>query len=137
MREPVVFQSIHRGARACATLATLATLALLATSAARAGVVERPAPRASVAVRLFAFQPDTLRVAAGTRVVWANGDEIEHTVTSGAPGHADGRFALRLASAGDSAAVTLDRPGTYAYFCERHPSMRGALVVTRTGASTP
>jgi plastocyanin len=88
-------------------------------------------------VRLFSFQPDTLRVAAGTRVVWANGDEIEHTVTSGTPGQADGRFALRLAGVGDSAAVVLDRPGTYAYYCERHPSMRGALVVTRTGANTP
>lgn len=111
--------------RAAAVLALLATL----------GAKPYAAPRAAVAVRLFAFQPDTLRVAAGTRVVWANGDEIEHTVTSGAPGSADGRFALRLGTAGDSAAVVLDRPGTYAYFCERHTAMRGALVVTRTGAT--
>jgi plastocyanin len=90
------------------------------------------APRAPVAVRLFRFQPDTLRVSAGTRVVWVNGDEIEHTVTSGAPERADGRFALRLATAGDSAAVVVDRPGTHAYFCERHTSMRGVLIVTPT-----
>lgn len=127
---------------ATSAIPRIALLAALATSAAHAGAVGRPArapvaARAAVAVRLFAFQPDTLRVAAGTRVVWTNGDEIEHTVTSGAPGRADGRFALRLATAGDSAAVVLDRPGTHAYFCERHPSMRGALVVTRTGADTP
>ena len=119
--------------RTSVTRAAPLALALLLTIGARAGAVGRPAPRAAVAVRLFAYQPDTLRVAAGTRVVWANGDEIEHTVTSGAPGKPDGRFALRLATAGDSAAAVLDRPGTYAYHCERHPSMRGALVVTPTG----
>jgi len=116
-----------------------AALALVAACVAACVVVsplgassDAAAPRAPVTVRLFRFQPDTLRVPAGTRVVWVNGDEIEHTVTSGAPERADGRFALRLATAGDSAAVVVDRPGTHAYFCERHTSMRGVLIVTPT-----
>ena len=115
-----------------------AALALVAACVAACVVVSPlgassdAVPRAPVTVRLFRFQPDTLRVPAGTRVVWVNGDEIEHTVTSGAPERADGRFALRLATAGDSAAVVVDRPGTHAYFCERHTSMRGVLIVTPT-----
>ena len=40
---------------------------------------------ATVAIRTFQFAPDTLRVKAGTRVVWTNADEIEHTITSGTP----------------------------------------------------
>ena len=47
---------------------------------------------ASVAIRTFQFAPDTLRVKAGTRVVWSNADEIEHTITSGSPEKRDGPF---------------------------------------------
>jgi len=39
----------------------------------------------TVSIRTFQFAPDTLHVKVGTKVVWMNGDEVEHTITSGTP----------------------------------------------------
>jgi len=84
---------------------------------------------ASAAIRVFQFQPGTLEVRAGTRVTWTNQDDITHTVTSGAPGSPDGRFDVRLAGKAASGSVTFGDPGVYSYFCARHPSMRGEVLV--------
>ena len=54
-----------------------------------------------VTVRLFQFRPAALTVPPDHAVAWTNADDIEHTVT----------------------------PGTYHYFCERHPSMTGDLFI--------
>src|SRR5262245_42489176 len=53
-----------------------------------------PADRGNttVEVRTFQFTPDTLRVSAGTRVEWTNGDDIEHTITAGTPEKRDTRL---------------------------------------------
>ena len=82
-----------------------------------------------VAVQVFQFRPGQLEVKAGARVTWTNGDDITHTVTSGTPDQRDGRFAQRLEGRGAAATVELRPPGVYAYFCERHPSMRGEIRV--------
>jgi plastocyanin len=84
---------------------------------------------AAVAIRVFQFQPSPLEIAAGTAVTWTNRDDILHTVTSGAPGAKDGRFDGTLSGAGTSYTITFSEPGTYAYFCSRHESMRGEVRV--------
>ena len=84
---------------------------------------------ASAAIHVFQFQPGALEVRAGTRVTWTNRDDISHTVTSGAPGGPDGRFDVRLTGKGASGGATFSDPGVYPYFCTRHPSMRGEVVV--------
>src|SRR5262245_8673105 len=84
---------------------------------------------ASAAIRVFQFQPGALEVRAGTRVTWTNQDDITHTVTSGTPGSPDGRFEVRLDGKGSSGAATFTDPGVYPYFCARHQSMRGEVVV--------
>lgn len=82
----------------------------------------------------------SLTVRVGDRVTWvASGDP--HTVTSGAPGAIDDRFADRPASIGfllpgDSFTTTFTTPGTYSYFCEVHPDQMDG-VVTVVPASTP
>jgi plastocyanin len=81
------------------------------------------------AVRVFQFQPGVLEVRGGTRVTWTNQDDITHTVTSGRPGDPDGRFDVQLAGKGTSGSATFAAPGVYPYFCARHPSMRGEVVV--------
>jgi plastocyanin len=90
----------------------------------------RPA-ETGVAIQLFQFQPDTLVVPAGTRVTWTNRDDIEHTVTAGMGDQADGRFAGSLAAKGAVFSFTFERPGDYAYFCDRHHFMRGTVRVTQ------
>ncbi len=86
---------------------------------------------ASVKVALFRFQPGTLQVPAGTSVTWHNDDAIVHTVTAGVPGRPSGDFDEQLPDKGANASVTFDRPGTFKYFCARHPeAMRGEITVT-------
>ena len=86
---------------------------------------------ASVAIRTFQFAPDTLRVKAGTRVVWSNADEIEHTITSGSPEKRDGPFHGAVDRRGATYSAVLERAGTYRYFCDRHRFMTGTVIVTR------
>ena len=86
-----------------------------------------------VSIRTFQFRPVSLVVPAGTRVVWSNADDIEHTVTSGLPDSASGSFNGSVKTPGATFAHTFLRPGTYAYFCDRHHFMRGEIRVTSTG----
>ena len=87
------------------------------------------AAEGAVTIKLFQYQPGTLTVRAGTRVVWINGDEIQHTVTAGTPEQRGGRFAAKLDGKGASTSVTFDEAGVYPYFCERHQHMRGEIRV--------
>jgi plastocyanin len=107
-------------------MATAVAIAGLTTGALTLAVAGSPD---TVAVRLFQFQPKAVEVTAGTVVRWTNHDDIEHTVTSGAPDRPAGRFAVRLPARGASAAVSFAEPGVHHYFCERHPSMRGEIRV--------
>ena len=88
-----------------------------------------PGAGAPVAVQLFQFQPSPIQVKSGTAITWTNRDETVHTVTSGAPGAADGRFNGTLDGKDTSFQFTISQPGTYAYFCARHDSMRGEVRV--------
>jgi len=104
--------------------------AVLALALGIAGpALSQGGPVASAAIRVFQFQPGALEVRAGTRVTWTNQDDITHTVTSGVPGSPDGRFDVRLAGRGASGSATFAEPGVYPYFCTRHQSMHGEVVV--------
>jgi plastocyanin len=84
----------------------------------------------AVTVKQFQFTPAELVVRTGTKVTWTNQDDILHTATSGAtPGTPDGKFDGTMDGAGKSYSFTFDQPGTYPYFCSRHNSMTGTVVV--------
>jgi plastocyanin len=102
---------------------TEATSSELATPAS-------PARGDSVAIQTFRFTPGTLDVAAGSRVTWTNEDDIEHTVTAGAPQRETGSFEESLDGAGTTFAFTFGEPGIYPYFCDIHSVMRGTIHVT-------
>lgn len=87
----------------------------------------------TIAIKTFQFRPGNLVVPAGTRVVWTNFDEIEHTITAGVPDSAGGGFNGSAKIPGATFTFTFTRPGTYSYFCERHHFMRGEIRVTSTG----
>lgn len=86
-------------------------------------------PGSMVAIQTFQFQPTPLEVKPGTQVTWRNQDDIRHTVTSGTPESRDGRFDAPLTGKGTNFSVTFTQPGTYVYFCDRHPHMRGEIRV--------
>lgn len=123
-------------------MTTSLTVALLVGTAACGNAGSNPssdaaAPSASadekggaVTIKTFAFDPDPVRVRAGTTVTWANEDEILHTVTSGERDEADGTFDKELDGPGSVAEHTFDTPGTYAYHCSIHPGMDGVVEVS-------
>ena len=84
----------------------------------------------AVTIKTFTFDPDPVRVKAGTTVTWTNQDQILHTVTSGARGEADGTFDEKLDGPGSVAEHTFNTPGTYAYHCSIHPGMDGVVEIS-------
>jgi plastocyanin len=103
------------------------------TVAPEAGRAPAPTGDTAVAVQGFQFKPKVLQVPVGTRVVWTNWDEIEHTVTATADSGAAPVFDGALAGNGRSFAVVFDQAGTYAYVCARHTFMRGEIRVIAKG----
>jgi plastocyanin len=96
----------------------------------------------AVEIETFQFGPKTIEVEVGDTVTWTNNDAILHTVTSGTREYdptdsgrvtktdKSGRFDEQLDGKGSTAEVTFDEPGTYHYFCDRHPGMEADVDVS-------
>lgn len=80
----------------------------------------------TVTIEAFQFSPSPLEVPVGTRVVFMNKDPMAHTVTpdDGQSFQGTGRI-----DAGTSKTVVFEKPGTFKYYCEIHPTMRGKVIV--------
>jgi plastocyanin len=79
-----------------------------------------------VEIPAFRFDPDPVRIKAGTAVVWHNAHDQAHTSTgAGAMPWNTGTLAPGRASA----PVTFAKPGTYPYICALHPFMKGTVEV--------
>jgi plastocyanin len=86
---------------------------------------ERPSASSdSVEISDFAFSPDAIEVDAGTTVTWQNADPTAHTVSA-----RDGAFDSGTLDPGSGFEATFAQPGTFAYFCQIHPTMRGSVRV--------
>jgi plastocyanin len=72
----------------------------------------------------FAYQPDPVTVAVGGKVIWQNQDAAPHTATAD-----DGSFDTGTIEQGKLGSETFKQTGTYPYFCEIHPDMRGSVEV--------
>lgn len=79
----------------------------------------------TITMRQQAFEPATLRVAAGTRITWTNADDMPHSVTA-----ADSRFDSGPIPPGKSFQWTAQGSGEIAYRCIFHPSMTATVTVT-------
>jgi amicyanin len=87
-----------------------------------------PVATNSVEIKDYAYSPTTITVKVGTKVTWTNQDTVKHTVTSD-PG-TPAVISSELFGKGESFSYTFDKAGTYTYFCEPHPYMKGTVVVT-------
>ena len=81
------------------------------------------------------FQPVGMTVPAGTTVQWRNDGVLPHTVTSD-PGAALA-FDSSIIRTGGTYSLTFDTPGSFAYHCDVHPEMTGAVVVEAAAAPPP
>lgn len=87
------------------------------------------APTATaIAIKEFKYSPTPATVKAGAKITVSNADRAPHTLTDRATGRA---FDSGTIKAGASGSVTFSKPGTYAYFCEFHPYMKGSVTVTQ------
>jgi plastocyanin len=103
---------------ACAALA----LAFATSSTASAEV--------AVTIVSRAYQPAALTIEAGQTVTWTNRGFTPHTVTA-----VGGEFDSGRLNLGESFKVTFSTPGTFAYACTIHPSMKGKVTVLAPEAS--
>lgn len=84
-----------------------------------------PAATSPVTIADYAYDPQQLTVAAGTRVVWTNLDADVHTVTSeGANLFDSGEFGQNA-----TFTFTFTQPGEYSYYCVPHDYMKGKVIV--------
>jgi len=108
-------------------LAALAAFAVANTKAlpARATQSTQREPK-PIEIRIdnFTFAPQITTVAAGTIVVWTNGDDIPHTVVS-----TDKMFKSKALDTGDAFSFQFTKPGKYPYYCSIHPEMTGEIDV--------
>lgn len=81
-----------------------------------------------VTISGFQYEPETVTVQAGGKVTWQNEDSAEHTATLD-----DGSFTTGALAEGKLKSESFDTPGTYTYFCEIHPQMKGTVEVVEAG----
>ncbi|MFC5652256.1 plastocyanin/azurin family copper-binding protein [Paenibacillus solisilvae] len=78
-----------------------------------------------VDIKEYSFGTGPLTVEAGSKVVFTNFDDMKHNAVA-----VDGSFSTPLLSKGDSFTITLNKAGTYDYFCEPHKKfMTGQIIV--------
>jgi plastocyanin len=77
-----------------------------------------------VTITGFSFVPATLTVAAGDTVTFINKDGSLHTATDRGNAFDTGRL-----SRNKQATITFASAGSFSYFCEVHPRMRGRIEV--------
>ena len=70
------------------------------------------------------FSPAKITIPQGETVTWKLADSMPHTVTAN-----DGTFSSGTMTRGEECEITLDKPGTYDYYCKLHPSMKGQIEV--------
>ena len=104
-------------------LPLLAALAVMAAPSAAPAAADAPAP-VTVEIHDMKYAPDTLTIAAGTKVTWINKDQMPHTVTDRGRSFASGALDV-----GDSYSHTFAKPGEFTYFCAIHPFMVAKVIV--------
>ena len=72
------------------------------------------------------FQPDSVRVRVGDRVLFQNDDETSHNVFSRSPGAV---FNIGLQEPGSSSPVTFEKAGPVEVRCASHPGMKMIVEV--------
>lgn len=112
-------------AAACSDTGPRTSNATAPTSASNA--TDSTSKTVTVKIGDFRFEPPTLRIRAGTAVVWRNTHNQAHTST----GAGDMRWNTgNVAPGAASAPVTFPKPGTFPYFCALHPFMKGTVEVS-------
>jgi plastocyanin len=96
-------------------------------------VISGPIPSGTSVIDIFdddCFTPDVATIDLGGSVTFVNHHSDEHTATGSA-------FDTGLIDTGETATVTLDTPGTFAFGCIIHPEMTGTIAVRDESGVVP
>ena len=110
--------------RGCGALGLVFSTAFVMPAIFAAGAP--PAPTVEVNIAKFAFSPQEITIAPGTKVVWTNRDDTPHTVTSN-----DKSFASKGLDTDDKFEHTFTSEGDFSYICTLHPFMTGVVHVRK------
>ncbi len=77
-----------------------------------------------VVIERFRFEPATLRIRQGDMVIWVNRDVAPHTATD-----AKRLWATAPLDRNATGRITFAKLGSFAYYCQFHPHMRGTVIV--------
>jgi plastocyanin len=116
------WKSVTMAAGALAALALLLVLTVGAGSPASASPTATASGSATVTMKNIKYNPGTIRISPGDRVVWENLDKTKHTATSS-------RFDTGKIKPGAAVAVRFTAKGTYPYHCTIHEGMHGKIFV--------
>jgi len=115
-------------ANALATTLRVAAVTLVGllpcVTALAAGAADGAPAAHTVVIENMQFNPATLTVRRGERIVWVNKDLFPHTVTSVAKAFDSGSIAPD-----GSWSFTPRKAGSYPYGCTFHPTMKGTIRV--------
>ena len=80
-----------------------------------------------------AFSPDITNVSIGSNVTWINNDSQFHTITSGIEPDdpiVGQKFESEALSPKETFSYVSNETGTFSYFCQLHPTMKGKIIVS-------
>jgi plastocyanin len=99
---------------------------ILAFAAIAALAVAGPAGAATKAINIYGstFSPKTATITAGDTVIWVNRDNANHQILAD-----KGQFASAILRPKQTFSFTFRAAGTYTYYDELHPKIRGTIYV--------
>jgi plastocyanin len=104
-------------------------VALALLGPASAATTGGQSPALSVHIKDFKYAPPALTVHVGDTVHFVNDDGEAHTVTA-----VDKSFDSEGLDTGNAWDHAFTKAGTYRYFCELHPYMKGTVTVVKSDA---
>lgn len=109
---------------------SLGTALLAVSIAAGFGIASASTERSPIIVHVtnFKYVPTPVKLHVGDTVSFVNDDAEAHTITS-----SDKTFDSEGLDSNKAWKHTFTKAGTFAYFCELHPYMKGTVVVLPAG----
>ena len=80
----------------------------------------------------FNFEPTSITIAQGGSVTFVNAGVARHTATAD-----DGSFDSGLMARGGVFRKEFAKAGTFTFYCQLHPQMKGTVLVTGAGGTPP
>jgi plastocyanin len=88
-------------------------------------------PANQVWMQNTSFNSSSKTITAGTEITWVNKDAYNHTVTSGTPGHPDGKFDSGIIASGGTYTHKFTSTGTFNYYCTIHQALMTGTIIVR------